>query len=267
MDLGRLKQIGVRAAKEVYPRLGLRDSDILLASFPKSGNTWMRFIWANMVSLMELDGREIDFDFLNTRLVAEYDSHTYGDVEFDCLPRVVKTHHVYDAKAFGENRSIYVVHHPGDVTLSYFEYRGAKGAHEMSEAALKSFIRDPEYGVEAWCEHVQSWHREADVVVKYEDLKEDAVATVERLLSSLGVSHPGDTVIKKAVNRSSFDNLRNVEEERGALPDTFDSDYRFMRKGATGEWEQRFSDDDKKYIDKTLREWNLGNFYQTKANI
>ena len=33
------------AIKFVYPRFELRDSDILLASYPKSGNTWMRFIW------------------------------------------------------------------------------------------------------------------------------------------------------------------------------------------------------------------------------
>jgi hypothetical protein len=266
MDLERLKQIGVRAAKKVYPRLGLRDSDILLASFPKSGNTWMRFIWANMVSLMELDGREIDFNFLNTRLVAEYDSHTYGDLEFDCLPRAVKTHRAYEARAFGGNRSIYIVRHPGDVAVSYFEYRGAQNKHETTKSALKDFLRNPTHGVPAWCQHVNSWRSRADVVVRYESLKEDAVKSVQRTLKELGIEHIRDDVVTEAVRRSSFDRLKRTEErEEKVLPEEFDSGYRFMRKGTVGEWNQRLSDDDKRYLDNILRKWSLSDLYNAKS--
>jgi hypothetical protein len=253
------------AIKKVYPRFGLRDSDILLASFPKSGNTWVRFIWANMVSLTELGGREIDFGYLNTELVAEYDSHSYGEVEFDCLPRLVKTHRLYDPRAYGENRSIYVVRHPGDVAISYFEYQKAKNGRGGSGSDLKAFIRDPEYGVPAWCEHVRSWRSRADIVIKYEELKTDAVMVLERVLRRFGlVNRVDDAVVKHAVERSSFDKLKDVEEEKGRpKQDRFDSKYRFMRRGNTGEWEKRFDESDIDYLrEKTMRA-DLDELYAT----
>jgi hypothetical protein len=64
-------------AKDVRQRLGLcglKSDDIIIASFPKSGNTWMLFILANIISLCEMDGRQIDFNVLHELFLAEYDS-------------------------------------------------------------------------------------------------------------------------------------------------------------------------------------------------
>lgn len=57
--------IVVRGIKKLYPRFGLLPTDIIFGTFPKSGTTWVRFIFANIISLAELDGREVDYDFLN----------------------------------------------------------------------------------------------------------------------------------------------------------------------------------------------------------
>lgn len=262
MCLKKLRSVAIRAAQKVYPSLGLRDSDIILASFPKSGNTWMRFIWANMVSLMELDGREIDFKYLDSDLIAEYDSHSYGEVEFDCLPRIVKTHRVYDSRAFGENRKIYIVRHPGDVAVSFFEYLKAQVGCDVGKYGLKRFIRDKEHGVPAWCEHVQDWRSEADVVVKYEEMKAATEATVHRILQQLELCHVDGSTVRKAVKRSSFQVLRSAEEEKGRpREDKFDSDYRFMRSGTTGEWKDQFDEEDKKYLKYQVRRYNINKIY------
>jgi hypothetical protein len=250
------------AIKAIYPRFGLRDSDILLASYPKSGNTWMRFIWANIVSLMELEGREIDFEYLNTALVAEYDSHSYGDVEFDCLPRVVKTHYPYDNKAFGENRSIYIVRHPGDVMLSYYEWIDAQGKNEVTGGSLKHFIQNKEYGMPAWCEHVKDWVPRADVVVRYEDLKDDAVGVVSHIRSTFELNHIQGFVIERAVDRSSFGEMKEKEESSGSpLTDKFDTDYRFMRKGRMGEWKHQFDGDDIAYMAAQIKRAGINDIY------
>ena len=262
MDLGALRKITLRAAQKIYPRLGLRDSDIILASFPKSGNTWMRFIWANMISLMEFEGREIDFRFLDTEMAIVYDSPFQRTVEFNCLPRLVKTHRLYNPRAFEKNQVIYVVRHPGDVAVSHFEYRKAE-KNGINISNLKRFIRDPEIGISSWCEHVLSWHLKADAVVRYEDLKSSAVETVRRTLKELNLNHIPDPIIKQAVSRSSFDKMKNIEEEKGRVRESdFESEYQFMRSGRMGEWKEAFEKDDIQYMRTTVKKSGLEKIYE-----
>jgi len=45
--------------------MGLRKSDIILAAYPKSGSTWLRFLLCDVGSLLEWNGREVDFETLN----------------------------------------------------------------------------------------------------------------------------------------------------------------------------------------------------------
>jgi hypothetical protein len=148
--------------------------------------------------------------------------------------------------------------HPGDVAISYFEYLGAKGRHSMRKTDLKAFIRDSEYGVPAWCEHVESWRPEADVVLRYEDLKEDVVSSVQRALKALDIDYVQNSVVKQAVVRSSFNNLRNIEEkEERVLPKEFDSSYKFTRKGKVGEWKDRLDRKDIDYIRSEIGDINV----------
>jgi hypothetical protein len=183
-------------------------------------------------------------------------------VEFDCLPRAVKTHRPYDVRALGKNRSIYVVRHPGDVAVSYFEYRGAQGDHEMTKSALKAFVRDPEYGVPAWCEHVRSWRSQADVIVRYEQLKEDAAESIRRVLEQLGLNRVRNEIIEKAVSRSSFRKLKKIEErEDEVLPNEFDQSYKFMRKGRTGEWRERLDLEDVQFMKQITQKSGLDGLY------
>jgi len=246
------------AIKLVYPRFGLRDSDVLLASYPKSGNTWVRFIWANMISLMEMDGRKIDFKIINTEMVAEYDSHSYGSLELETLPRFVKTHKRYIPAAFGSNRCVYIVRHPGDVLVSYFEYRKAQKSIRETASDLGEFIRNEEHGMSAWCNHVSDWVPNSDAILRYEDLKFDTVVAIERTLRKIGIDSVPGKVVDEAVERSSFDSMRRAEEKRGRLrEDRFESGYKFMRKGATGEWKERLKKPDIEYLKKKISEHNI----------
>jgi estrone sulfotransferase len=249
-----------RALRKVYPRLGLRDTDILLASYPKSGNTWVRFIWANMVSLIERGGETVTFHTLTNELGSEYDQNTYGDIEFDCLPRLVKTHHEYSASKFEQNRSIYIIRHPGDVLISYYKYKIArKGSGISREDSLAAFIRSEQFGMPAWTTHVNSWLPEADVVIQYEDLKDGAAAVVASALADLGLADAvDDSVLAEAVRRSEFERMKEIEEEEGRPnQENFKDDFRFVRKGKKGVWEEGYRKRDKKYIREKLNSESL----------
>lgn len=254
----RLRMKGIRLIRRVLPRFGLRPSDVLLASFPKSGNTWVRFIWANVVSLRELGGKTVDFHRLSEELGHEYDVHRYGDVEFDCLPRLVKTHEPYDDRAFGLNRSVYLYRHPGDVMVSYWHYMSRRWSSSPAPEEWDAFLRDDEYGVPAWCRHVRSWREEADALLSYAELRADAAGAVARLLEELGLGAVPDGTLREAARRSSFQRVRELEEERG-LPDEdrADEDYRFTRSGARGEWREVFGTAQRNYLRERVRESGL----------
>lgn len=255
-----------RLAQRLAPRLWLRDDDVLLASFPKSGNTWVRFLWANVVALEELDGRVVDFHVLDRELGSEYDSSSYGTADFDALPRLVKTHRLYDRRAFGGHRSVYLHRHPADVMLSNFAFRQARVQTDDAPATVGAFLRSEDHGVPAWCRHVNSWIGEATAVLTFEELKRDAPAALGRVLAGLGIGPVSDATLGEAARRSSFDRLRELEEERGRpREDEFKTGYRFMRRGRAGEWHERLEPDDVEYLRDTVRARGLEDFLDRPA--
>lgn len=248
-----------RLLRRLFPRWGLRADDVLLASFPKSGNTWVRFLWANVVALEELDGREVDFHALEGRLGSEYDTLSYGTPGLGRLPRLVKTHRRYDGRAFGANRSVYLHRHPGDVVLSYFDYLAARRGHGDAPGELSAFLRSDRFGVPAWCRHVRGWIGEATAVLSYEELKRDAAAALGRVLAELGTGDVPEATLREAARRSSFSRLRELEEERGRpRDDEFEPGYRFMRRGRLGSWRERLDRSDADYLRETVRSRGLG---------
>ena len=267
MDLSKLRSIAVRATQKAYPRIGLRESDIILASFPKSGNTWMRFIWANMVSLKELGGREINFHNITHEVGAEYDSYSYGNVEYESLPRLVKTHREYDDR-FKVNRSIYLVRNPADTLLSFYDYKRNHKDNKYDSLSESQFLRDPEVGVKAWCKHVTGWTSEADIIIAYEEMKKNALNVVHRVLDHFCLTDIDKQIVRRAVQRSSFQNIRKVEEKKGRPRENqFKKGFRFAQKARLGEWKERLSKRDIKFIDKEVDNIGLSDGLKEKMSM
>lgn len=259
----------IHVLKRVYPRYGLRNDDIILASYPKSGNTWIRFIWLNLVSIKELDEKKIDFYTVNGPLNAEYDTHSYGSISYKSLPRIVKTHRLYDNR-FSRNKSVYLVRNPGDVMISYFEYKKASVNGFNTTCGISDFIRSDKFGIEKWCMHVKSWKEKANTIVKYESLREDAFDQIKIIMQELKLSNKvKDETIKKAIRNSSFKQMRKLEEKKGrpSSGKKLDKDFKFTRSGNIGEWKDRLSDNDLSYMADMLKRYDLQNYYKMKLFI
>lgn len=227
---------GSAARPEVYA------DDLFLVSYPKSGNTWMRFILANLLRL-DNEGPAADpIDFISAvRYVPEYELHT-DEVDAAPRPRVLKSHATFDA-CFP--RVVYLVRDPRDVYVSYFHYMRKRLPEGMD---LSGFIRMDGLHPSHWDEHVAGWIDQPDVlVIRYEDMLADTATKVRRLTDYWGHRGFTDAQIRDAVARSSFNQMKKIEQTKGR---PFQSETHrerstpFMRSGKAGAWTDHFSQAD-----------------------
>ena len=240
-----------RSWKYTIGILGLQSDDIILTSFPKSGNTWVRFFFCNLISLKEWDGETVTFPKLDGTMPELGVSNLLQEWSHETIPRIVKTHKSF-WPFFDGKRGILLIRDPRDVMVSYYHFERDK-VRGNYEGDFSSFIRHPKYGLEAWCKHYQSWQEEATVLLRYEDLKEDDVHEFSCMLDALSI-HLSQDLIREAARQSRFEKVRKVEEKHDvrASGDYFKKGKRFTRKGKTGEWEDYFDDNDLQYFDQIM---------------
>jgi hypothetical protein len=229
---------------------------VWIASYPKSGNTWLRFMLCNL-----LYGKQSSAAALNQLIP---DVHELpANLPERGAGGLLKTHFMHSAALPLERRTaacIYIVRHPADVLVSNFHYavRAAAGS-EPSQAALDRYVDefiahrgDPRWtrlGMGTWEGNIESWlGRRHDFPVKllrYEDIQQDPRRTCEALSQWLGAGSTPER-IEEAVAHSSFASMQAIEasdiEERRVgifykpyLEASIRTGRRFMRRGLSGD--------------------------------
>jgi hypothetical protein len=149
--------------------VGLIDDDIILTSFPKSGNTWVRFFLCNIISIREWDREVVTFPKLDDTMPELGVSNLVKHWKYNAIPRVVKTHKKR-WPIFKNNDSVLIVRDPRDVMVSYYHSEKSKVGGTYS-GNFSDFIRHPDFGIGAWCDHFTSWKPHAEIVLEYEEMK------------------------------------------------------------------------------------------------
>jgi hypothetical protein len=215
------------------PSSRLRDDDVFLVSYPKSGNTWVRFLLANL--MRKPNHPDVDFHTIH-RYVPEVGT---GADRFEGLPslRIFKSHAPFVA---AYPRVIYIVRDGRDVYTSYYHYR-LEGLPEGITFA--EYLARDDHWPTTWGRHVESWREGmADrpdqlLMVRYEDLLADAETELARMTRFLGL-HASDEAIAASVAASRFESMRRIEKEKGRRFAKKVS--RFVRKGHRGDWRAHF---------------------------
>ncbi|WP_081908896.1 glycosyltransferase [Ferriphaselus sp. R-1] len=184
---------------------------VILASYPKSGNTWMRFVLANVASLCE-GGESVTFSTINQYAPAIRGNRgLQGMRNIAGLPVFLKSHSAY-VPSFSKYKSVIVIRDPFKATPSYRNFLSK--ARERDVGSIDEFCRHWRYGFNAWAQFVESWDGMATLIVKYEDLLADPSGEIHRIYSKLGYTVNAD-VIKKAIANSSRQNMKSVLEKDG----------------------------------------------------
>lgn len=208
----------------------VRQDDCFLASYPKSGNTWIRFILASLLSPKE----EISFRNVD-RYVPDPERVDFS-IEDLRTRRVIKTHWPF-FDLFP--KAIYLVRDPRDVFISYYKYAYNNGWYQGDLEGFGSFRAI--YG--EWEDHVAGALREMRVrpaqicFVKYEDLLSKPIEEVRTLALFLNLVRSPDE-IASAVKRNSFRSLQAKERLYGSETGTSGD---FFRKGTAGQWRHDLS--------------------------
>ena len=247
-----------------------------LASYPKSGNTWLRIFFANLFA----DGQSAyDINDLGRYFFGEMSADLYehvagksvtamSDYEIHQLrPRVhqlltslrpetviVKTHNaiaerdgISTVTPGATEGAIYVVRNPLDVVISYADHYGLSvdNAIDAMASPENRVVTAPTAVFQYlgdWSRHVHSWSRADGLrchVVRYEDLSNKPVDSFAAITAFLGMKVPRGRV-RRAVRNASFKEVKRQERKRGFAEKSRHAEA-FFRQGKTNQWRNNLS--------------------------
>lgn len=202
----------------------LRDSDIVVVSFGKSGRTWLRVLLSR-------------FYQLRYRLPAASLLHNDSLHRLNAaIPRVLFTHDNYLADFTGTagsksdyagKRIVLLIRHPADVAVSQFfqwkhRMRPRKkliNAYPVQERplAVADFVLDETSGVPKVIRFMNQWASELDahdglLVVRYESLHAATAQTLGRILDFMG-EKPSLEELAECARFAAAENMRSLEKQ------------------------------------------------------
>ncbi|PYL06068.1 MAG: hypothetical protein DMG97_10930 [Acidobacteria bacterium] len=212
--------------------------DVFVVSYPKSGNTWTRFLISNLVHPDE----PANFGNIN-RLVPDPEALPKRVLNQIPRPRLVKSHQYFDPRY---QKVVYVVRDPRDVAVSEYHFHRKRRLIPDGypvDQFVRQFIAGTTTQYASWGENVGSWlvtrhHRPGFLLLRYEDMMQGTVGELAKVASFLGIEASQDRLIQ-AVERSSKEKMRELEKEQGHLWSSIKDtrqDVPFVRKAMAGGW-------------------------------
>lgn len=242
MMIRRMKlALAVLVGKTTMPAgrsITVQPDDLFIVSYPRSGNTWMRFLVGNLIDAEN----PVSFANIERRVP---DIHQSDDQHLLQLPRprVLKSHEYFDPQY---RRVINIVRDPRDVAVSYYHYqikiRRIDEGYPINEFVSR-FVAGEVDRFGSWGEHVGSWlgARQGSAgfhLLRYEDLLEEPVGQLERIAAFLSIDCTAEH-LNHVVRLSSADRMRQLERSQTQSWEPMKksrTDKPFVRSASAGQW-------------------------------
>ena len=244
---------GLRTPLNWVRHWGLDRNDAFIASYPRSGNTWLRFVLFDVL----VSGQDSGFDEVN-HIIAEVGLHQPAIPLLPGRGRLIKTHEAY-RRQYG--KAIYLVRDVRDVVLSEFAYQEALGwIPNDFNLFFDRFVRGEVNPFTPWHQHVPGWtdsplaQTDNFLLIKFEDMRRDTEGTVRQVLDFLGVDVDA-AVIKAAIANNTVKRMQEKEHKSPQLANVapaagVGTESRFIRSGSVGGWRDRLSAEQIEIMDR-----------------
>jgi hypothetical protein len=192
-----------------------RPDDVIIATYPKSGTTWMQQIVHGLRT-----GGDMDFDEITAAVPWIEIAYDMGlDVEADqaAPPRAFKSHLNGDDVQKG-CRYIVVIRDPRDVAVSSYRFLEGwffePGSIPLDEFVRERFVAGNRSG--RYWPHLVSWwrrrHEPAVLLLTYEAMKVDLPGAVRRVAAFLGMADRANN-IEAATRQAGIDFMKAHERQ------------------------------------------------------
>ena len=207
----------------------IRDEDTFLVSFPRSGNTWVRYILSLLHPAAHLT------DEINIHnIIPNIDQGV--DISEITSPRIIKSH-MPQNKMF--KNVIYLVRDGRDAICSFYEF--SKKEFGFSGSLIDFLHSDHSKIVNTeWIEHVESWftsnskHQKV-LFVKYEDISANTYKEICRILDFMNWKVKQEKILN-AITKSSISKMKNKERSGNFLA--------HVGSGEVGGWKKIFKEEE-----------------------
>lgn len=258
-----IRRVTKRSIPYLSGLLAIQPTDVWLASFPKAGNTWMRFIICNLILQMEGRAEIASFERVGQLMPSLGISNLFKRQTYS-LPRFIKTHRRFSRFIFPHsNRVLYIARDPRDCMVSYYNWSRSLLKNPYQDE-FTDFLRDKRFGLAAAMRHYQSWQPHITHCIHYERLLQSPVEEMRSCLQAFSIQ-VSEELLVAALDRASFDSMSRIEKrDQPRFLNNFQSDFRFVREGRANQWQAHFSAADNAYYSALCESFGY-NLYPASA--
>ncbi|KAL6656458.1 hypothetical protein ACP70R_007284 [Stipagrostis hirtigluma subsp. patula] len=279
------------AVPALHARFEARPTDVFLASFPKSGTTWLKALaFATLYRAAHPPSagdhplrRRSPHDCVKfLELEMTFTSDMAGLMgEFKALPspRVFAVHLPYsmlpESIVAGESsgcRIVYICRDPKDTLVSSWLFTKMAAPAVVGAAAVQPFTLEEAFELfcdgramagPQWRHALQYWEesvRRPDKVlfVRYEEMLLDPKSNVKKLAKFMGCEFSQEEeeggVVDAIVELCSMDKLKNMEVNKNGSTKMAVKNENFFRKGVAGDWRNHMTPDMAQRLDKIVED-------------
>jgi len=211
--------------------------DIFLVSYPRSGNTWLRSLLAEILYGKSGNSfEELQYFIPDIHIKIEAEKVMFSEFH------VVKSHNPlrYRHDSYSYKKVIYLIRDPRDVVLSYHRYfQKYKYPYDLDQFIIDCF--SGRIWPCSWHEHVQSWLglgsgiNNSDLfLIRFEDLVADTNVQLYQLLNHFEIESSEDAIIR-AINKTTPEKMR-IKELNSFIDQELEGDFRFIGKAISNQW-------------------------------